>query len=444
MSFCDRWVAKVKCSCSEEGCFFGMGAAGPTCGPRLGTRAERLRFAVRCSRFAIHLANLGAGTVSNRVGKSPGGCFQRSVPYDTSCKSVQGRCGGPCLYIPMPSPPCKLRVLLSHRHALRHGILQAAWQSLIEMGNARMACWETVPTAWYRMHSTQYQQSTHAGPQQDSGEMPAAHQSSRTNWPVSSQVELWQEGPKGQPPNHGARKRWPRQLPSSQPARFWQLGLAPGLPAALVRAQVVRFLIGTLLIPENCSPTVNHHAQHSTPDAPTTAPLHSPLTCDCEVRSFAPIIAAAHTPSPRTSAQQEPRARKKVNHVFPPYRRPWPHGLDLLPCNHPAHHRRPPSGRSPPQLQHLLAPAGRAPRGVVRGIQRQVRTRPTNKQPSPPPPNDDGADSNSTSRHSSARGSIGVNWATGPYRNASMADGSTACTDTRRNSTASRMFSSSR
>lgn len=122
-----------------------MGAAGPTCGPRLGTRAERLLFAVRCSRFAVHVANLGVGTVSNRVGKSPGGRFQRSVPYDTSCKSVQGRCGGPFLYIPMPRPPCKLRVLLSHRHVLRHGILQAAWQSLIEMGNARMACWETGP-----------------------------------------------------------------------------------------------------------------------------------------------------------------------------------------------------------------------------------------------------------------------------------------------------------
>lgn len=100
-------------------------------------------------------------------------------------------------------------------------------------------------------------------------------------------------------------------------------------------------------LPENCSPTVNHHAQHTTPNAPTTAPLHSPLTCDSEVRSFAPIIAAAHRPCPRTSAQQEHESEKK-NHVFPPYRRPWPHGLDLLPCNHPADHRRPPSGRSPP------------------------------------------------------------------------------------------------
>lgn len=111
--------------------------------------------------------------------------------------------------------------------------------------------------------------------------------------------------PQERPPNHGPRKRWPRQLPSSQPARLWQLSLPSWLTRSSGSSAVVRFFDRHPTLLENCSPTVNHHAQHTTPDAPTTAPLHSPLTCDCEVRSFAPIFAAAHSPYSTTSAQQE-------------------------------------------------------------------------------------------------------------------------------------------
>ncbi|KAL2281347.1 hypothetical protein FJTKL_11547 [Diaporthe vaccinii] len=139
-------------------------------------------------------------------------------------------------------------------------------------------------------------------------------------------------------------------------------------------------------LPENCSPTVNHHAQHTTPNVPTTAPLHSPLTCDCEVRSFAPIIAAAHRPCPRTSAQQEHERRKKkpcLSSVSPPVApRPRPSFV------------QPPCGPPPPALWSQPALASAPPRVC------------------------------------------------GPSTTRSRLRSS--ATDTRRNSTASRMFSSSR
>lgn len=59
--------------------------------------------------------------------------------------------------------------------------------------------------------------------------------------------------------------------------------------------------------------------------------------------------------------------------VFPPYRRPGPRDLDP-PCHHrPVDCRRPPSGHRSSYLHHLDAPAKRAPGGVFRGVQRQVR-----------------------------------------------------------------------
>lgn len=67
--------------------------------------------------------------------------------------------------------------------------------------------------------------------------------------------------------------------------------------------------------------------------------------------------------------------------VSPPYRCPGPRDL-LLPCHHPPFRCCPAPRRCPSYLQHFVAPAIRPPRGVFRGVQRQVRqARPTASHP---------------------------------------------------------------
>lgn len=104
---------------------------------------------------------------------------------------------------------------------------------------------------------------------------------------------------------------------------------------------------------------------------PCPSPFASPPTSFSSL--FPPSLARARIiPLPLRHHPTLPFPPKK--HVSPPYRRPRPRDL-LLPCHHPPPTGRPASRRRrrTSQLQYLVAHARRAPRGVLRGVQRQVR-----------------------------------------------------------------------
>lgn len=132
---------------------------------------------------------------------------------------------------------------------------------------------------------------------------------------------------------------------------------------------------------------------------------------------------------------------KAEKNVSPPYRRPGPHDLHP-PCHHhPVDCRRPTSGCRSSYLQHLDAPAKRAPGGVFRGVQRQVR-----HDLCPPRPKGDRKlqKSMSLAQEHSQHGSMRVNWVGQELWHGSMANGDFLDADTRTSSTMCRTSLSSR